>query len=366
MIQSYILRHAVLPLLASVGALGVLALLTQSISTLDLIIDQRQTLVTYFQITVLALPQLIALILPLGVFIATLYALNRLQGDSELIVCSAAGMGRWNIAAPILKLATMALLVNLFVNLWVQPAAFREMRERLYEVRSDLAARLIRPGQFRRAARGLTIYAREIERGGRVIDLFIQDATDREETVEYMAAIGQFTDIRGEPALLMTDGSIQKREPNGSLSFLKFDSYPFALTTFVDGPGTLLYKSSDRYLHQLFFPDPNSLWDWKNAEMLRAEGHYRISSPLYNLAFAFIGLAAIIGGEYSRTGYSRRIIAAAAAALVLRLLGFVAQSAAAEEPSLNALQYAAPLLACAGAIAVLGAGGGRRRSLAPA
>mgnify|MGYP001174592247 CR=1 FL=1 len=33
--------------------------------------------------SVLALPQLIGIILPLAVFMASLYALNRLNGDSE-------------------------------------------------------------------------------------------------------------------------------------------------------------------------------------------------------------------------------------------------------------------------------------------
>lgn len=343
MLHAYILRQAVWPLIASVGSLGLLALLTQSISTLDLIIDQRQTLLTYLQITGMALPQLIALILPLGVFIATLFASSRLHNDSELTVCSGAGMSRWQLASPLLKLATVALITNLAINLWVQPTSFREMRVKLYEVRSDLAAKLIRPGQFRTPANGLTIYAREIERGGRVVDLLIEDASDEERPVVYMAAQGQFTELRDEPALIMTNGSIQSREEDGSLSFLKFDSYPFELSTFIDGPGNLFYKLSDRYLHQLLFIDPNSLWDWNHREDLLAEGHYRLSAPLYNIAFALMALAAIIGGEFTRTGYGRRIAVAALAALGVRLLGFGVQSAAADTPWVNVLQYAVPV-----------------------
>ncbi len=347
MIHAYILRQAVWPLIASVGALGVLALLTQSISTLDLIIDQRQSVLTYLQITALALPQLVSLILPLGVFIAVMFATSQLKNDSELIVCSAAGMSRWQIASPLMKLATAALVVNLAVNLWVQPYSFREMREKLYEVRSDLAAKLIRPGEFRVPAPGLTIYAREIERGGRVVDLFIEDASDADNPVVYMAAVGQFTELRGEPALVMTEGSIQNREENGSLSFLKFDSYPFELSTFIDGPGNLFYKLSDRYLHQLLFLDPNSLWDWKNSAELYAEGHYRLAGPLYNIAFALIALTAVMGGQFSRTGYARRIAIASVAALSTRLVGFAMQSAAADDPSANVWQYVVPLTAAA-------------------
>lgn len=351
MIHNYVLRQAIWPLLASVGALGALALLTHSISTLDLIIDQRQTLFTYFQITLMAMPQLVALILPLGVFIASLYSMNRLQADSELIVCSAAGMGRWQIAAPVVKLAIVALIANLAINLWVQPASFRSMRELIYEVRADIAAKLIRPGQYHSPAPGLTIYAKETERGGRMVDLLIEDASDPDREVVYMAKVGQFTEFGGEPALVMTDGSIQSIEPNGSLSFLSFESYPFALTSFLDGQGNLFYKLSDRYLYQLLFPSPDHPWDWKNRKDLLAEGHYRLSSPLYTLAFALIAMAAVLGGQFSRHGYAKRIVVASVAALVVRVIGFSVQSASADAVAANVLQYATPGLA--GLVALL-------------
>lgn len=345
MLHNYILRQAVWPLLAAVSALGALALLTHSISTLDLIIDQRQTLITYMQITLMAMPQLIALILPLGVYVAALYALNRLQADSELIVCSAAGMGRWQIAAPVIKLAITALIINLAVNLWVQPTSFRNMRELIYEVRADIAAKLVRPGQFHSPAPGLTIYTRETERGGRMIDLLIEDSSDADREITYMAKVGQFDEFRGEPALVMLDGSIQFLEQDGSLYFLRFDSYPFELNSFLDGQGNLFYKLSDRYLHQLLFPSPDTPWDWRNRNELLAEGHYRLSSPLYTVTFALIAMAAVLGGQFSRKGYARRIIIASVAALLVRIAGFSAQSASADAANMNVLQYAVPVIA---------------------
>jgi lipopolysaccharide export system permease protein len=60
-----------------------------------------------------------------------------------------------------------------------------------------------------------------------------------------------------------------------------------------------------------------------------------------------VALAAIIGGPFSRLGYGRRIILAAAAAAFVRLAGFGAQAAATSFPWLNVLQYAVPLAAFA-------------------
>ena len=345
MLHNYIMRQALWPLLASVGALGLLALLTQSVSTLDLIIDQRQTILVYLEITGLALPQLVALILPLGLVIAALYSLNRLLSDSELIVCSAAGMSKRALASPILKLAIGAMILNLVINLWVQPTSFRHMRERLYEVRGDLAVQLVRPGQFHTPAEGVTIYVREIGRGGQILDVFIEDARNSDRPVTYMAKAGVFKNIAGDPALVMYDGSIQTVEESRALSFLRFDATPFMLTAVVDEPTTFFYKLSDRYLDELFFYDPLSAWDWRHRDQLLAEGHYRLSAPLYNPALVLIALAALLGGEFSRSGYGRRIAIAGATALGVRLVGFAVQSACADDPMLNPLQYAVPISA---------------------
>lgn len=74
-----------------------------------------------------------------------------------------------------------------------------------------------------------------------------------------------------------------------------------------------------------------------------AEAHSRLAAPLYNIAFMFLALTAVIGGPFSRLGYGARIAVVAAAALVARTLGFAAQAASGATPMLNGLQYAIPL-----------------------
>jgi lipopolysaccharide export system permease protein len=56
-----------------------------------------------------------------------------------------------------------------------------------------------------------------------------------------------------------------------------------------------------------------------------------------------LALAAVIGGQFSRLGYARRIIYAAAIAGAARVIAFGAQSAAGDTPALNVLQYLIPV-----------------------
>jgi lipopolysaccharide export system permease protein len=72
-----------------------------------------------------------------------------------------------------------------------------------------------------------------------------------------------------------------------------------------------------------------------------------------NIALALIALAGLLGGEFSRQGYMRRILWAAGLALLVRLLALSIQEAAADDPSLNAAQYAFPLLVSVVAAVIL-------------
>ena len=164
LLQRYFWKQALWPLLLSLSALAVLALLTQSLQTLDLIVENRQSAATFLFITVLALPQLIGIILPLALFMAVLYALNRLNVDSEIVVAKAAGFSPWQIANPVLKLTALVMVAHLIINLIVQPLSFRKMRAEVLKVRTDVASQLLNPGTFVNVTDTLTIYARDYAR----------------------------------------------------------------------------------------------------------------------------------------------------------------------------------------------------------
>src|SRR5437868_1186602 len=159
LIDRYLLRQLLGPTLLATAALSAVALLSQSLSALDYIVNQRQSALVFIKITLLYMPQLINMILPIAVFVAALVALNRLHTEQEIVVCFAGGMSRWRVISPAMRLAAGVAFVMLLLNLWVQPAAYREMRRELFDVKTDLAATLVREGEFAHPAPGLTVYA---------------------------------------------------------------------------------------------------------------------------------------------------------------------------------------------------------------
>jgi lipopolysaccharide export system permease protein len=322
-------------------------MLSQSLSALDIIVDQRQSLIVFFKITGLALPALLSLILPVAVFVAAILSLNRLHTEQEIVVCFAGGMSRWEVIAPAMRLAAGCALISLAINLWVQPPSARALREEIFRVRADLAASLVQPGEFSEPSPGLTVFAQSEGPSGELKNLFVHQQRQNGSTT-FGAREGQITKRHGSPILIMRHGSSQEFSKNGVLNFLSFDEYTLDLAPFLARDTDVHFKTSDRWLHELIFPDLSQQWERQYRKKLLAEGNSRIASPLYNLALMAVALAAVLGGPFSRLGYSRRIAAASLAAALVRIAGFGAQGLAIQSAWLNLLQYIVPL----GAIAV--------------
>jgi lipopolysaccharide export system permease protein len=341
-IQAHLFRQVLQAVVIIVGGLVMMALLAQGLSRTDLILENRQSALTYFYIVMLGSPQVVALLTPLAIFVGAVWSLNRIHKDSEIVVAQAAGMTRWQVASPIMRLAVMCAVLHLGVNLWVQPAAQRTMREAVAMARADLAAALIRPGQFTTNGERLTFYARE-QVGGELRGVLISDMTDPDYPTDILARSAALVSVEGKPTLLLRDALSQQLDSNQQLSILEFDQYMFDLTEFMKEDSELILKASDKYLYELVFVDRKNYFENKEADSFLAEANARLTTPLLNIVMALLAILAILGGDFSRQGYGRRIGYAAGAAAVVLVVQLALQSAAADDPALNIAQWAVPL-----------------------
>ena len=342
-IQTYVFYEVLRAVLVIVGGLAMLALLAQGLSQTDIILENRQSAITFFYIVMLSAPQVIALLTPLALFVAAVWSLNRIHKDSEIVVAQAAGMTRWQIASPIMRLAVLCAVTHLAVNLWVQPTSQRIMRETVADARADLAAALIRPGQFTTNGERLTFYARE-QIGGELRGVLVSDMTDPEHPTDILARSAALIEVDGRPTLLLRDAISQQLDDNQQLSMLEFDQYPFDLTEYMKEEAGLVLKASDKYLSELLFVDRKNYFERKEADSFLAEANARLTAPLLNVVMALIAVVAVLGGDFSRKGYGRRISWATAAAISALIVQLALQSASSDNPALNLAQWIVPSL----------------------
>jgi len=210
----------------------------------------------------------------------------------------------------------------------------------------DIASQMVRAGEFVTPTVGLTVYAREISPDGAMKDVIIYDTRDDSGATTHTAKTGRLA--RGDEfaSLILQNGNVQQILDDGSLDLVAFNDYQIDLSDVMAMDSVLRKKPSDLYLHELLRPDQRVYANRKYRRELRAEGHNRLATPIYNLALVMLALCFMIRGEHQRMGYGRKIAICAAIGFIIRLTGFGLASAAESDPSLNPVQYALPLIVC--------------------
>jgi lipopolysaccharide export system permease protein len=318
--------------------------LSQSLRLLDLVINRNQSAPTFIYLTLLILPQLLVIILPLAYFAGTLQSLHRLNSESELVVMQAAGYSRAQLMVPVLLSAVAVMALTYFCALWLMPLCQRTMKEQVLDIRADLGAAILNEGQFNTPVQGLTVFIRALEPDGQIHGILVHDNRNVERPTTYLAESGVLAQTNGGGRLIMQDGTIEQATKGGAhLSMLKFQRYTFDLDQFAGPQQDVDLDTSERYLSELFWPKLGKDPGGRMRKRYLAEGNNRLAAPLYCLAFALIALAAVTRGRRGRGAYALRLTVASLFAAAIRIIGYGLQGAAGRNASLNALMYLLPL-----------------------
>lgn len=344
----YIFRQAagslLLILLSLTGAVWIALALRQ----LNLITTQGQDAWLFIKMTLLALPNLMALIAPIALLVATIHTLNRMNSDSELIVLTAAGATIWRIARPLLMLAFLVALAVSAVNHLAMPWSLKLLRDYVIQVRTDLITQVIQPGRFSSPEQNLTFHIREREQDGDLLGLILHDARDAKKISSYLAERGQIIKQGQSAYLLMVKGHIiQRNKPDGAPDIIAFERYAVDLDRFEKKDEVVELKPRERYYQELIDLDPK-LPNYKQlVGPFRSELHERFASPLYPFAFVLIAVAIVGQAKTTRQNRVQSIVSAFAIAAACRLAGLAATNIVALRASALWFLYGLPVAAIA-------------------
>ena len=361
-LDRYIFRQVLGPFLFFVLVFTGVIWLTQSLRVIDTVVNNGQSARVFLEFTALLLPMVLSIVLPVALFAAVLFAINRMFGDSEVVVMLAAGLSATSLLRAITVFGALVMIVMYAITLYIMPTAQREMRDRIFQIRGDVAAALLREGEFLEPVQGVTIYLREAGRAGEMFGVYVQDERDPEQTVTYTAKRAVLVRDGPETRMVMFEGVAQNAEKGvvDTISILRFDQLAYDLTRLGAGSRARARKPSEMYVTKLLTitseeGKPRPLGDY------RAEAHEALSAPLYLLALPMLAVAFVVSSGFRRQGFTKRIVMAALAGLALRLLGLAAKSAVSGATALWPLLYLPPILGVA--IAILMLSGLRFRAL---
>src|ERR1044071_9616177 len=182
--------------------------LTHALREVDLMTNQRQTVLVFVGITGLLIPMLVLVIAPIALVIAVGHTLNRLNTDSEIVVMNASGMSPWRIFRPFLTTTIVVSILVLGISAYLAPKGLRELRIWATKVKADFVINIVQPGRFITIERGLTFHIRERRNDGQLLGIFIDDRRDEKERVTSLAEYGEIVESGAGTFLLLMNGAV--------------------------------------------------------------------------------------------------------------------------------------------------------------
>ncbi len=341
----YIFRQSIGAVLLILSSLSTVTWMGVALRQLDIMTSQGQDTLLFLRLTALALPSLIAFIAPFAVLISCLHVINRLSGDSELIIMTASGAPAWRLVRPLLTMGIVVALAVGFINHVVAPWANRQLKEGALQVRTQLISQVLQPGRFLAPEKGLSIHIRDRAPDGELLGLLMHDARDPAQVSSYLAESGYIVKQGASAYLLMKNGHIVRELANNPQpDVVLFQRYAVDINRFEQkAEQSLVLRPREWTTLELLKP---SATDWgyqQSPQRYHAELHDRFSNPLYPIAFVLIAAAFAGQAQTTRENRNQALLSAFAIGVGIRILGISAVNSANGKAGAVPWLYAIPL-----------------------
>jgi lipopolysaccharide export system permease protein len=319
----------------------------RAVGLFDRLLGDGHSALVFLEFSLLMLPNVIRLVLPIAAFASAIYITNRLTQESELVVMQATGFSAFRLGRPVLYFGAIVTALHLVLMNVLVPWSGAMLAEREAALSENVTARYLNAGQFMHPAAGVTLYIREITPQGELRDLFLADDRGAVERTTYTARRALLA--RGEtgPTLLMFDGIAQTigKDAARSLSITRFADVTYDLGGMLDRGGGALVPVDYMTTPEILRSGLTVVQAQSGAERaaILQEVHVRVAQPFLSLAAALVGFATLLVGAFSRFGLWRQILVAVGILIFLQLLNTSGAAAALRDARLWPAVYAAPL-----------------------
>ena len=304
-IERYLFRTATVASVSGLVVLTGVVWVTQALRQIDLITSKGQTILIFFLMTGLTLPALVAVIAPVALFAGILYTLNKLNGDSELVVMSASGVSPVRLLRPMALLSGLVFAVVAALYIQVLPWSFGAIENLTTFVHADFIANFARPGAFSQLENGFVFHFRDRTPDGALHGVFMQDMRDPAKVTTYIAEAGKTVDRDGTSYLQLSKGVLLRPQSAGDSAMVTFDDYTIDLSQFIHAVGAIK-RPRERSTSQLMAPDADDRSDPALLGHIRGELLDRLASPLYALVGGLVAFRRARRSAHNPSGARHR------------------------------------------------------------
>ncbi|MBL4750752.1 MAG: LptF/LptG family permease [Amylibacter sp.] len=350
LVDRYIVRQLAGPFIFFLCIFGGVLWLNQALNIVDAVVENGQPGMIFVELSLYLLPRVIQSVFPVAAFAAALFLTNRLYAESEYAVLKAAGQTPMQFARPFLIFGIISFIIVSALVHFITPASNNAFYQRQHEIRQEYLSQLIKVGEFINPQKGVTFYFGNLNDNGLLEDILIKETTDSGLQIIHTAPTGRLVDNPDDAKLVLIDGTLQQFDKESRLlNVVQFDSFSYDLSQFSKnlGPRTISVNAKVTTSLPWFIASatPENLG-------YAIEAQSRLVKTLFSLLMPLLGAAVLFSGNFSRAGFSYRIIFAISLLLGLNTLRGLTESFVVKSPSLSFVLYT-PAIGSLGIILLL-------------
>jgi len=312
--------------LISSVTLGLIVWVIQAVNYMDFITEDGHSLGIYFKYTLLSLPKILSRILPFILFISVFYNLIKLENNNELLVYWTYGISKLKFINILFIFSLLFLIIQIFLNIYVVPISLDKGRDYIKKSDLDFFPSLIKEKKFIDTVSDLTIFVDKINSKGELVNIFLKDQIEDNESQIIHAKKGILQKQNGKNFLVLVDGefinNLEGKVTNFSFKKTNFDlsKYSTKTTTYrkiqeVDIM-VLINCLKNLYLKTNYTEVEDFVCNNESLKNIKQETLKRIFKPFYIPVICLIASLLIFASKDSYA-YSR-------VKIILFLLGIIA------------------------------------------
>jgi lipopolysaccharide export system permease protein len=336
----YLLAQLVRTTIAVTVTLVGIVWLFQTIRILELVVSRDGPFLDFIIMSITVIPLWLTIAFPISAFIAITWVFQRTIADRELLVMQASGRSTLQLARAPIMLAIGVTAILVLNSTVVLPFSFGIYKEMQFKLRNSIPAVLLREGVFIDVVDGMTMLIGEKTEDGMARDIFLHDERAPDKTITITAKYGKFVNQDGVPAVILQNGVRNEVNQNGDASAsLLFETHSVIISSDTQpSQERLTFDMNEDSIRNLLNPETSPAPRYFNQR--RAEGHYRIISPLLGFVLVMTAACSVLCGQIRRDTLFRRTVLNIGAAIIIISMMVSTRSLTITMPATTPLLYA--------------------------
>ena len=345
-IDKYIFMQLVKPfLLFSFTFVGILWLV-QILPKLESLVLNEQPFFIFFQVGINTIPQVAYFVTPIAAFFSTIYAINKLFAEAEIVAIIGAGFSYSAIGRIVFVFGMTVSIFLLVLVFFILPKSAFKLQSIFFQIEQNYSAKLVNVGKFFHPVSGITIYVRESVEDNQMKGIFVFDDRNKDYSLLYSSREATIRENKGVKDLIMKDGVLQiSTADEKNVVSIRFDRFGFNLNTFL--PKAEMYVASplevSPYTGLFYSKDLALLTSYTEAEYM-AESHMKLASILSPISLCMLAMISLVLLGYEKNNNNLIIVFSSLVALFMQASIIGLKSLLVQFPSLVFLIYMPPLM----------------------